>query len=64
MVITGEGHAGPDIWPETPEQAENTEDMIRTIWGKEVHCRRKAGGIKICPLLPSGKEARHVCPFF
>ncbi len=64
MVIIGKGCVGPDIWPETPEQAENTEDMMRTTWGKEDHCRRKASGTKIYPVSPSGKEARHVCPFF
>lgn len=61
MVITGEGRAGPDIWPETPEQAENT---IRTTWDKEVHRKRKASGIKMCPLSHSGKEARYICSFF
>lgn len=30
MVITGKGYAGPDIWPKTPEQAKNTEDMMKT----------------------------------
>ena len=29
---------GLDIWPETPDQAENTEDMMRTVWADETHC--------------------------
>ena len=28
MVITGEGHSGPDIWSETPNPGTSTEDMI------------------------------------
>ncbi len=32
MVLTVEGRLGPDIWPETPEQAESTENMLRTTW--------------------------------
>ena len=28
IVITGKGHIGPDIWPETPNQSTNTKDMI------------------------------------
>ena len=37
MVLTGKGRIGPDIWPETPKQAKSTEEMIRSIWSKEVH---------------------------
>lgn len=62
MVLTGKGRLGPDIWPETPEQAESTEDMMRSIWGKEAHRQCKASGTKSCPLSPSGKEARFVGP--
>ena len=58
MVLTGKGRPGPDIWPETPEQAESTEDMMRSIWGKEAHWRCKASRIKSCLLSLSGKEAR------
>ena len=35
MVITGERHSGPDIWPETPNQGIGTENMILTTWYKE-----------------------------
>ena len=45
MVLTGKGRLGPDIWPETPEQAEFTEDMIRSIYGKEAYQQCKASGI-------------------
>ena len=62
MVLTDKERLGPDMWPETPEQAESTEDMIRSIWGKEAHRRCKASGTKSCPLSPSGKEARFVGP--
>ena len=60
MVLTGKGRLGPDIWPKTPEQAESTEDMMRSIWGKEAHRQCKANGTKSCPLSPSGKETRFV----
>ena len=62
MVLTGKGRLGPDIWPETPEQAEFTEDMMRSIWGKEAHWQYKASGTKSCPLSSSSKEARFVGP--
>ena len=62
MVLTGKGHPGPDIWPETAEQAESTEDMIRSIWSKEAHWRCKASRTKSCPLSSSGKEARFMDP--
>ncbi len=35
MVLTGEGRLGPDIWPETTQQAESTESMLRTMWNVE-----------------------------
>ena len=62
MVLTGKRRLGPDIWPETPEQAESIEDMIRSIWGKEAHWRCKTSGTKSCPLSSSDKEARFVGP--
>ena len=37
MVLTGKGCPKPDTWPETPEQAEFTEEMMRSIWGKEAY---------------------------
>ena len=30
IVITSKGRSGPDIWPETLNQATSTEDMIPT----------------------------------
>lgn len=30
MVLTGEGRLGPDIWPETLQQADNIENMRAT----------------------------------
>ncbi len=62
MVLTDDGRLGPDIWPETPDHAESTEEMMRTVWAEETHCRRKASGTKTCLLSSSGKEARHVSP--
>ena len=37
MVLTSRICLGPDIWPETPEQAESTKNMMRSIWGKEAY---------------------------
>ena len=31
IVITGEGHSGPDIWLETPNQGISTKNIIFTI---------------------------------
>ena len=62
MVLTGKGRLGPDILPETPEQAKSTKDMMRSIWGKEAHRQYKASETKNCPLSPSDKEARFVGP--
>ncbi len=39
IVLTNNGRLDPDIWPETPNQAESIEEMMRTIWAEEVHCR-------------------------
>lgn len=64
MVLTGEGRLGPDIWPETPQQAESTESMMRATWNTEAMRRRKASGTSDCPLSPTGKEARHVRALF
>ena len=60
MILTGKGRPGPDIWLETPEQADSTEDIIRSVWGKEAHWRCKASRTKSCPLSSSSKEARFV----
>ena len=60
MVLTGKRRLGPDIWSETPERAESTKDLIRSIWGKEAHWRYKASGTKSCSLSFSGKKARFV----
>ena len=62
MVLTGKERLGPDIWLETPEQAESTEDMIRSIWSKEAHYRYKVSGTKSYPLSLSGKNARFMSP--
>ena len=35
MMITGEEHSGPDIWPKTPNHTTATEDIILTTWYKE-----------------------------
>ena len=62
MVLTGKVCPGLDIWPETPEQAEFIEDMIRSIWGKEAHWQYKANETKSCLLSSSSKEARFKGP--
>ena len=64
MVLMGKGRLGPDIWPETPEQAESTKDMIRLIWGKEAHRQCRGSETKGCPLSFSDKEARFVGPLY
>ena len=64
MVLTGKRRLGPDIWSKIPEQAESTEDIIRSIWGKEAHWRCKTSGIKSSPLSPSGKKARFMGLFY
>ncbi len=64
MVLTGEGRLGPDIWPETPQQAESTESMMRTTWNTEAMRRRKGSGKPDCPWAPTGKEARHLRALF
>ena len=35
MVLTGKGCLGQDIWPETPQQAESMESIMRTMWNTE-----------------------------
>ncbi len=35
MVLTGEGRLGPDIWLETPQQAESMESIMRITWNTE-----------------------------
>ncbi len=46
MLLTGNRRLSPDIWPKIPDQAEDTEEMIKTIWAEEVHCQQKASGTK------------------
>ncbi len=60
MVLTGKGHLGSDIWPETPKQAESTESMMRTTWNAEAMRQQKGSGKPDYPLAPTGMEARHV----
>ncbi len=62
MVLTGNGRLGPNIWPESPDQAKGTEEMMKTVWAEEAYRRRKVSGIKTCLLSPSVKEARHMSP--
>lgn len=64
MVIISKERAELNIWPKTSKQAKNTEDIIRTLWGKEVYYRWKASGTKMHLLLSSSKEARYVYLFF
>ncbi len=60
MVLTGKGRLGPDIWPETPQQAESIESMMRITWNTEALRRQKGRGKPNCPLAPTRKEARQV----
>ena len=62
IVLTSKGRWGPDIWPETSQQAESTKNMMRSIWGKEAYWQCKISGTKSCLLSPFGKEARFVGP--
>ncbi len=57
MVMTGEGRSGPDIWPETPNQATGTEKMILIIWYKEAMKRSGINPQQHHPPIPSAKEA-------
>ena len=57
MILIGDEHLGSEIWPETPNQAESTEDMMRTVWAEKAYCQQKASGTKTYSLSPSGKEA-------
>ncbi len=36
MVMASEGHFSSDIWPKTSSQDIGTEEMILTIWYKEI----------------------------
>ncbi len=56
MVMTGEGHSGPDIWPETPNQGTSTEEMILTTWYKEAIKQSGINPQQHHPLMPSAKE--------
>ncbi len=62
MVLIDDGRLGPDIWPETSDQVEGTEQMMRTVWAEESHCQRKISGTKTYSLYPFGKDARHMSP--
>lgn len=63
MVLISERHLGPDIWPETVEQAESINNMIRRVWFKEAHRRQKASEINTCALSTPSKEAKYVNQF-
>ena len=60
MILIGDGRLGLDICPETPDQAEKIENMMRIVWVEEAYCRQKASGATTCSLFSSGKEAKHV----
>ncbi len=62
MILIDDGHLGPDIWSEIPNQAESTKEMMRIVWADEAYCRRKVSETKICSLSPSSKEAKYVGP--
>ncbi len=64
MVLTGEGRLAPDIWPETPQQAESTESMMGITWNAEAIWRQKCSGKPDRPLALTGKEARYVRALF
>ncbi len=62
MVFTGKGRLRPKIWPKTPQQAESTENMMKTTWNAEAMQQQKSRGKSDCLLPPTGKEERHVHP--
>ncbi len=59
MVMTGEGYLGPDIWPETPNQGTDIEEISLTKWYKEA--MKQSGMNPQQHYLPisSVKEARY-----
>lgn len=63
MVLIGNRRLGLDILPKTPNQAKNTEDMIRTVWAEETYYWQKASRTKTCLLSPSSKEAKYMSLF-
>ncbi len=60
IVLTGEERVEPDILPETPQQAERMESMIRTIWNTEAIWRQKGSKKPDCPLTSTDKKARYL----
>lgn len=54
MVLIEERRLKPDIWPETADQAESIEDIIRGVWAKKVHCWQKGSRTKPIALFSSG----------
>ena len=57
MVITSEGRSGPDIWPETPNQASSTKDIILTAWSKDNIKQKEINSQQQHPLCLSPREA-------
>ena len=60
MVLTGEERLGPDIWPETLQQAESMESIMRITWNTEAMRRQNASGKPDCLLAPTDKDAKHM----
>lgn len=64
MVLTDKDRLGPDIWPETSQQAKSIESMMKTIWNTEAMRQQKASGMSDSLLSPDGNEIKHVRVLF
>ena len=60
MVLTDKGRLGPNIWPETLQQAERTENIMRITCNTEAIQQQKVSEKPDCPLPLMGKETRYM----
>ena len=60
MLLTGKDRLGPDIWPETLQQAKSTKSMMRAAWNTEAMRWQNASKMLDSPLSATGGEARQV----
>ncbi len=60
IVLTGKGRLESNIWPETPQQAESMESMMRTTWNTEVIWQQKDSRKLDCLLASTEKEAKYI----
>lgn len=60
MNLTSKRRLELDIWPETSQQIESIENIIKTSCNIEAMWRQKASKMPNCLLVPINKEAKHV----